>query len=395
MEYTISEKMAGLKPSAIREMFKYAADPAVISLAAGSPSSEALPVEEIKRLTRELLEDNPYLALQYGLSEGYIPLRDYMKKFLAERYQSFDPSIDDLFIVSGAQQTIDLTCKVLCNEGDAVICENPSFIGALNAFRSYNTRLVGVDVESDGISIEKLEDALKANPNTRFIYLIPNFQNPTGITMSLEKRKACYALAQKYNTIILEDNPYGDLRFAGEPLPTIKSMDTDGRVIYAGTFSKILSPGIRVGIACAPQGLMGRLVVAKQCTDVHSSMLSQMLAYYFITQCDMESHLANLRTVYARKCSLMLSELDRSLGNMLELTRPQGGLFIWATMPGMENTDELATCLVRDHKVCVVPGSTFCAQMNTPTSSFRLNFSTPTDEQIVEGIGRLTQALKK
>ncbi|MDR2931630.1 MAG: PLP-dependent aminotransferase family protein, partial [Oscillospiraceae bacterium] len=266
-------------------------------------------------------------------------------------------------------------------------CEEPSFIGSLNTFRSYNAHLVGIPLEEDGLDIAALEKALKDNPDTKFIYVIPNFQNPTGITMSLEKRKAVYALAKKYGTLILEDNPYGDLRFAGEKLPAIKSMDTDGIVFYAGTFSKILSPGIRVGYLIAPKDAMGKLVVAKQCTDVHTSMLGQTLCHRFITEYDVDAHIESLKETYEHKCNLMLNEMKKHLPDTMTWTKPTGGLFIWATLPQGVDSADFAMRLIQEKKVCIVPGSAFnVADPDAVSHSARFNFSTPTDDNIVKAI---------
>ncbi|NLK71217.1 MAG: PLP-dependent aminotransferase family protein [Clostridiales bacterium] len=288
MNYIFSDRIAGLQASAIREILKFTAFPDVISFAAGNPAPEAFPVEEVSRISAELLKENPVLALQYSITEGYTPLRDLLKKTMAEKNCFSDN--DELIVTAGAQQGMELSCKVLCNEGDTLICEAPSFIGSLNAFKSYKVNLVGVELEDDGINLEKLEDVLKANSNIKVLYLIPNFQNPTGNTMSLEKRKAVYELAKKYNFIIIEDNPYGDLRFAGEDIPTIKSLDTDGRVIYVGSFSKILAPGLRVGYVSAPKEIIQKMVVCKQVSDVHTNIWAQVICERFMTTCDLNSH---------------------------------------------------------------------------------------------------------
>lgn len=394
MEYHVSDKMVRLKPSAIREIFKYAADPSVISLAGGNPAPETLPVEKLRGFLSEILAKDPMTALLYSQSEGHPPLRKAVREFAAERYGAVK-DFDDVMIVSGAQQCMDLTTKVLCNEGDAVICESPSFIGSLNCFRSHGVKLVGVELEHDGISLEQLEQALKANANVRFIYLIPNFQNPTGITMSLEKRREVLRLAKKYNTMILEDNPYGDLRFSGGEIPSIKTFDDDGRVIYAGTFSKILSTGIRVGYMVAPTGLMPQLVVAKQCVDVHTSMLAQLLVLRFLETCDMNAHIEGQKKTYAHKCGLMLRLIDELFPKSVSRTRPEGGLFIWCGVPGHIDGAEFALRLVREHKVCVVPGSTFCVEENARSAAFRLNFSMPNDAQIETGIRACAALLKE
>lgn len=393
MQYTISTKMNDMRPSAIREIFKFAADPSVISLAAGSPAPEALPVEAIQRIMSEVMVDEPTAALQYSQSEGHPPFRAALREYLSKSYDIIRDT-DDILVTSGAQQCMDFATKTLCNEGDTIICEEPSFIGSLNTFRSYGTNLVGVPLEDDGISIEGLENALITSKNVRMIYLIPNFQNPTGITMSLEKRKAVYKLAQKYDTIILEDNPYGDLRFAGDPLPCIKSMDTDGRVLYAGTFSKILAPGIRVGYLVAPEGLFSKLTVAKQCVDVHTSMLAQLLCHRFLLQTDMPDHLEKMSKIYAHKCGLMLKEMDEHFPSSMTYTRPQGGLFIWATMPDNMDSSIFATRLVKECKVAIVPGTAFCTNVDEKSSALRFNFSTPTDENMIEGIRRTAKLLQ-
>lgn len=390
----VSNKMEPLKPSVIREFFKFTADPTVISLAAGSPAPEALPVDAIQRMMREVIQEQPTAALQYSVSEGHPPLRAKLREYLAEYYGLIHGD-DQVMVTTGAQQCMDLVAKVLCNEGDTVICEDPSFTGSLNCFRSYGAKLAGVPLEEDGINIEKLEAALKAPGRVAFIYLIPNFQNPSGITMSLEKRGAVYALAQRYDVAILEDNPYGDLRFAGEPIPAIKSMDTDGRVLYAGTFSKILSPGIREGYLVAPADIFGKLVVAKQCVDVHTCMLSQLLCLRFLAQTDMTAHLREMSAIYAHKCGLMLGEIAKSFPESVKWTRPEGGLFIWCTMPQGADGAKVSEQLALEKKVAVVPGGAFSVEGGTCANCYRLNFSTPTDENIVKGIAACAELMNE
>ncbi|MDE5991993.1 MAG: PLP-dependent aminotransferase family protein, partial [Oscillospiraceae bacterium] len=259
MDYSFSNKVTGLKASAIREILKFTAFPDVISFAAGNPAPEAFPADAVKEITERILTENPVAALQYSITEGYTPLRDTLKKRLASQ-NSYNGDIDDLIITSGGQQGNELSCKVFLNEGDTLICESPSFIGSLNSFKSYNVNLVGVEMDDEGIDLEKLEAAIKSNPNVKVIYLIPNFQNPTGKCMSFARRKEVYELAKKYDVMILEDNPYGEIRFEGENIPSIKSLDTDGRVIYVGSFSKVLAPGIRVGFVSAPKEVIQKIV---------------------------------------------------------------------------------------------------------------------------------------
>lgn len=395
MNYKFSDKVTGLQASAIREILKFTSDPEVISFAAGNPAPEAFPKKKIAEISAEIFKEDPILALQYSVTEGYNPLRNLLKEQM-EAKGCFNPEVDDLIITSGAQQSNEFACKVLCNEGDTLITESPSFIGSLNAFRSYNVALKGVELESDGINLEKLEEALKESSGQKLLYLIPNFQNPTGGTMSLEKRKAVYELACKYDAIILEDNPYGDLRIAGEDVPSIKSMDREGRVIYSGSFSKILAPGLRVGYACAPKEIIQKMVICKQVADVHTAIWSQVVCYKFMQQCDMEAHFASLREIYRRKCNLMLENMDKHFSKKIKYTRPEGGLFIWCDLPAGSNMPEFCTKAVRDYKIAVVPGTAFMINETDETTSFRLNFSTPTDEQIVKGIeilGKMTREM--
>lgn len=395
MDYIFSDKVAGLQASAIREILKFTADPQVISFAAGNPAPEAFPVQKISEISADILSNNPVAALQYSLTEGHTPLRNMLKESLEEK-GCFNPSADDLIITSGAQQANELSCKVLCNNGDTILCESPSFIGSLNSFRSYDVKLEGIEQEEDGINIEKLENALKTGKNIKLLYVIPNFQNPTGRTMSLEKRKAVYALAQKYNIIILEDNPYGDLRFEGEDIPPIKSMDTDGRVIYSRTFSKILAPGLRVGYVSAPKPIIQKIIVCKQVSDVHTNIWAQLVCERFLKECDINEHLSGLRKIYKHKCSLMLSCIEKEFSSKIKVTKPQGGLFIWATLPSDCDMMNFCTRAVQEYKTAVVPGTAFMINDDDKTTSFRLNFSTPTDEQIAEGckkIGKLSKEM--
>ena len=393
MQYTFSDKIATLQPSAIREILKFTADPEVIPFAAGNPAPEAFPTGLVAEITSSIFAEKPIAALQYSITEGYPPLRAQLKDMIRTRYQ-VGREFDELIIVSGAQQGVELATKVLCNEGDTVICEKPSFIGSLNSFKSYNVNLVGIELQDDGLDIDALEAALKANKNVRFIYLIPNFQNPSGKTMSLEKRKAAYALAKRYGTMILEDNPYGDLRFEGEDIPAVKSFDEDGIVLYCGSFSKILSPGLRVGFVCAPSPVVQKMVVAKQAADVHTGILSQMICAEFLTRVDFNEHIKHLREIYRKKCALMLSGMDASFGGKVEYTRPQGGLFLWCTLP--KGADMMGFCTEAVHrKVAVVPGTAFMTSEQDETTSFRMNYSTPTDVQIEKGVEILSKLIRE
>ncbi len=394
MEYKFSDKVTGLQASAIREILKFTSDPEVISFAAGNPAPEAFPTERIAEISAELLRDDPVLALQYNITEGYTPLRDFLKSWMTEK-NCFHKEFDELIVTSGGQQANELSCKVLLNEGDTLLCESPSFIGSLNAFRSYNVNLVGIDMEADGIDLEKLENALKTEKNVKILYLIPNFQNPTGRTMSLAKRKAVYELACKYDFIILEDDPYGELRFAGENVPTIKSLDTEGRVIYSSTFSKIISSGFRTGFVSAPAPIIQKMIVCKQVSDVHSNIWAQVVSHRFMTTVDREAHFSKLRDIYRKKCDLMCSYIENGFSKDISYIKPQGGLFIWCTLPDSCDMNAFCTKAVKDYKVAIVPGNSFSIRQDEVSKSFRLNYSTPTNEQIEKGMDILARMTRE
>lgn len=392
MEFTFSNKVSSLKPSAIREIFKSLTNPDVISFAAGNPSPLSFPTDKLQVLANEIFEQTPSAALQYGITEGYMPLREQVAKRLNDKF-SVGKDFDETIIVSGGQQGIDLTCKVLCNEGDTVVCETPSFIGALNAFRSYGVNLKGIDVGNDGIDPDELENVLKNDNKVKLIYLIPTFQNPAGITMSLEKRKAVLEIAKKYNVPILEDNPYGELRFEGQDVPTLKSMDDQGIVIYCGSFSKVLSAGMRVGFLCGHKDLIQKIVVVKQTNDVHTNQFFQMLCSKFIETYGLDDHIKTINDLYRENCHLMLSQMDKLFPDTVKFTRPEGGLFLWCSMP--EGTDmDLFIKKTVQANVAVVPGSTFMPNITDKTYSFRMNYSMPTKEQIITGVERIASVIK-
>ena len=393
MQYKISEKFKNLKPSAIREIFKSLGTPGSISFAAGNPNPNSFPVKEMRTIADSIFENEPTTALQYGITEGYAPLRTLVTERLKRVYNIGTPD-DDLIIVTGGQQGIELTCKVMCNEGDVVICENPSFIGALNSFRSLGAKLVGVPLDDDGINLEALEAAFKSNPNAKILYTIPTFQNPAGITTCLEKRKAVLELAEKYDILILEDNPYGDLRFTGKDVPTYKSMDTTGRVLYCGSFSKVLSAGMRIGFLCANKELISKIVVAKQVEDVHTNVFFQMICAKYIAEYDLEKHIATIREMYRHKAGLMIDALDKYMPKEVKFTRPEGGIFLWCSLPKSIKLDEFVK-RAGEKNVFVVPGTAFCADTEEESHSFRLNYSMPSDEEIERGIKILADIAKE
>lgn len=393
MEYKFSERVLTLKPSAIREIFKYAADPTYISLSAGNPAPEAFPVKPLAEISAKLMAENPILALQYSTTEGYTPLRDHLRAYMREKHNT-GRDFDDILITSGAQQIMDLFTKSILNEGETVLTEAPSFIGTLNDFRSYRAKLIGIPMDTDGMNMEALEKALRTEKNVKFIYTIPNFQNPSGITMSLEKRKKLYNLAKQYGVMILEDNPYGDLRYAGEALPTIKSFDEEGIVLYAGSFSKVISPGMRVGYAIGPKPVLAKMTVCKQGQDVHTNIWSQVLCHRFMTEYDYEAHLDGLRALYTKKRAFLLDLMEKNLAPHITWDPFDGGLFAWCHLPaGVDMQAFVQKAL--EKKVCVVPGTAFLTDENEPCDAFRINFSTPTDEQLQKGIELLGEAVRE
>ncbi len=392
MDYYFSKRISELQPSAIREILKATQDPSIIPFAAGNPDEAAFPIDAVQKISADIFEKNPVTALQYGVTEGYKPLIDRLTAFVKDRY-NIGKDFDSLIVTSGAQQVMDLATKALCDFGDTVICECPSFIGSLNCFRSYGCKLAGVPVEADGMNIEELEKAIQKAVNPRFIYTIPNFQNPSGATMSLEKRKAVYELAKKYGLLILEDNPYGDLRVSGEDVPSIKSFDEDGIVIYAGSFSKLLAPGIRVGYIVAPSQIIAKMTVGKQAADVHTPVFSQMLVDMWMEQNDVDAHIEKIRGIYREKLNLMCDLIDSELGDFVKYVRPEGGLFVWCELPeSVDMLEFVKECIA--NKVAVVPGTAFMIN-DEHTNCFRMNFSTPSKEKIVEGMKILGKVKEK
>lgn len=384
-----AKRVSSLKASTIREIFKVLGDKEMISFAGGVPAPELYPARELSEISRDILLNNPVGALQYGITEGYYPLREVTS---ARMRATGALGGDSLIITSGAQQAIDLTAKVLVNDGDIVACEEPSFIGGLNSFRSYNARLAGIPMEEDGMDLDRLESLLKRE-RIKLVYTIPNFQNPTGITMSLEKRGHLLSLAKKYDFYILEDNPYGELRFSGEDVPSIKSLDDSGRVIYCGSYSKILSPGLRLGWCIAPEDILEKIVVVKQVNDVHTNIFAQMIAYEYLTRFSIEEYIENARQVYGRRCALMLKSMDENFPDYCDYTRPRGGIFLWCTLPEGADSSALFKSAVQ-RKVAFVPGNACMVDADSPSRHFRLNYSTASDEKIVEGIKRLAEVIK-
>ena len=390
--YSLSKKFAGMKPSATREILKVTSEPGMIAFAGGSPAIAAFPCEEVTKLSNEILTENPVSALVYGVSEGYEPLRKTVKEWLKRR-ENVGSDDDTVIITAGGTQVMDIATRILTSEGDTVICEEPSFVGSLNCFRSHGLKLAGVPIDSDGMNIEKLKEVIKANPEAKFIYTIPNFQNPGGTTLSLEKRKAMYELALENDLVIVEDNPYGNLRVAGEDVPAIKSFDTEGIVIYAGSFSKILAPGIRVAYAVVPNKMAGAFTIGKQVSDVHTGVLNQMIVSRWFDEYDVDAHIEKIKLIYRKKLNLMCDCLDKYCPQ-LEYVRPEGGLFIWAKLPDGVDMMSYVKELIK-YKVAVVPGSSFMTDDTAPCDYIRLNFSTPSEENIEKGVEIMGRVLKE
>ncbi len=385
-----SDKVKHLEASAIREIFKLLAKPGIISFAGGAPDPELFPKKEFAEIAKEILETQGNTALQYGITEGYAPLREWVKNRLVS--QGVLKNEDDVIIGSGGQQGIDLATKSLINPGDGIICEEPSFIGGLNCFRSYNAELYGVRVLDDGIDTEALEETLKVHKNVKVLYTISTFQNPSGITISLEKRKKILELADKYDFLIYEDNPYGELRFEGEEIPTLKSMDKSGRVIYFGSFSKILAPGMRLGFVSAPAPLLERMIICKQTEDVHTNVLSQMIAYEFVSRYSIDEHIKKLREAYGKKCKYMMDAMDKYFPEDVKHTHPEGGLFLFCTLPeGFDSKELMKKALERN--VAFVPGTSCMIDDKAVYNTFRMNYSTASEEDIEKGIKTLGEVI--
>ena len=388
-----SDRVKPMKGSAIREMFKRMADPEIISLAGGNPASELFPADELSKIAGKILMTSPTQALQYGTTDGYPKMKDCAIARAKEAGAYNDG--DAVIIMTGANQGIDLTAKAIINKGDKIIVENPSFIGSLNAFRTYECELLGVDVEADGMDVCKLEETLKANPDAKLLYTIPTFQNPTGTTMSLEKRKRLIELTNRYNVLILEDNPYGDLRFNGEDVATLKSLDTENRVIYCGSFSKILSPGMRLGYVIGPAPILGKVEMLKQVNDVHTPMMTQLMCVQFMKKYNIDTYIEKNRKLYKEKCDCMIAAMEEYFpkGKVI-WTVPDGGIFLWCKCPTISDVSELVEkCL--EKKVAIVPGSNFAIDQNLPSNQFRLNYSSAKLEDIKEGVKRLGEVLSE
>ena len=392
MQYSYSDRIKDIRPSAIREILKYAAThPGVIALSTGSPSDEAVPVEEIHEISEWIFKEMPLAGLQYSMTEGYPALRESTKKRLKEAF-NIGKDFDDVIITTGGQQGLSLAPNVLCNPGDTVIVEAPTFVSGINAMRIHGANVVGIEMDDEGMDLEKLKKAIETEPNVKMLYLIPTFQNPSGKTMSLARRKAIYELCVKHGIIILEDNPYGELRFRGEDIPTFKSMDEEGIVIYNGSYSKVLSAGMRIGFVMAQKDLLQRLTVAKQFSDCHTNIFFQIVTDRWLRTADVNAHIEKIRKIYRERCDFMLDLLEKHMDKRVTWTHPDGGLFLWCTLPEGCDSQELSE-IALEKGVAFVPGRDFMVDSDAPCRDFRLNFSTPSYENMEKGILRLAEAI--
>ena len=391
MEFRYSDKVLGMRPSIIRELLKQMSDPSLISFAGGNPAADSFPVADIRAFSDKLLETDPVGMLQYSVTEGYGPLRQACRAFANRKWPVVKKS-DEVIITSGSQQVIEFMAKLLCNEGDVVAVEEPAFLGAYNSMRSFGAVLRGVPLQPDGVDLEALEAAFAAEPKPKFFYCIPNFQNPTGYTTSAAKRKAIYELAVKYGVPVLEDDPYGALRLSGEDVPPIKHFDETGAVVYAGSFSKILCPGMRLAYCAGQPEFITKMVTAKQGSDVHTNVWAQRVCERMLRETDMNAHIARLQAIYRKKANHMMAQLDEKLSGAVSYVRPEGGMFIWAKLPDEAPAGEFARrCL--EKKLAVVPGSAFYTDSAVDQPFVRLNFSTPTKEQIDRGVAVMAEVL--
>ncbi len=388
---SLSKRVRPLEASAIREMFKLMGQADIISFAGGIPSPEVYPTDTLAKISENILATNGQFTLKYGVTEGYAPLIDQVVS--NNKSNGIDKDFDATIITTGAQQGIDLAAKSLIDPGDGIIVESPTFVGTLNSLRSYEATLYGVPVQDDGIDLEATEEILKTK-KIKFIYTIPTFQNPTGITMCLEKRKKLLALAEEYDCLILEDNPYGELRFKGDYIPTIKSFDESGRVIYVGSFSKTLSPGLRVGFLVGHTDLIERVIVVKQANDVHTPLLPQMIISQYMAENSMDEHISRGCESCKEKCNAMLDAMDRHFPDKAVYTRPDGGIFLWVTLPEGVDTGALLKKAI-ERKVAFVPGNSFMVNAAEPSNCFRLNFTTMSNDKIEQGIKILGDLLKE
>lgn len=387
MDSIFSDRITDVPRSFIREILKVALDREVISFAGGLPNRELFPAEEIREATDKVFSIHGRDIFQYSSSEGYPKLREY----IAERYRqkkNLDISVDDILITSGSQQGLDLMGKILLNDGDSLIIEEPGYLGAIQAFSIYKPKFLPVPVSDEGMNAEKLREALSSKP--KMMYTVPNYQNPSGISYSRENRIKVSEILRGTNVILIEDDPYGDLRFAGEARQSFKELLPDNTVML-GSFSKTIVPGFRLGWIVAPKRIMDKLIVAKQAADLHTSHFTQAIIYQYLKDNDVDVHIGKIREAYGKQCRAMIRSIGKNFPPGVTHTTPEGGMFLWAELPQGATALELFELAVKD-KVIFVPGDPFYVK-KTGTRTMRLNFSCVDEKTIELGISRLGRAM--
>ncbi len=392
-----ASRLDNVETSAIRELFKLLGTPGIISFAGGFPDSAMFDVEGLKEASAKALNEEPGGALQYGATEGYEPLRTQLSAFMKTKGVDVDPS--GLIVTTGSQQALDLLGKTLISPGDKVIVEGPTFLATIQCFRLYGAHLISAPVDANGVKTDELEKLI-AEHKPKFVYLIPTFGNPSGAMLSLERRKKVLEMAVKYQTLIVEDDPYGDLYFGEAPPPSIMSLSQDVPgsrefIAHCGSLSKVLSPGLRIGWMIAPAELLAKATMCKQFSDAHTSTFAQATAAQYLKSGRMPATLANVRKVYGERARAMGAALKRELGDAIEFTQPNGGLFFWARLTGANGKLADANVLAKkaiEQLVAFVPGAPFFAE-NPDVATLRLSFATANVEKIEEGIARLGKAV--
>jgi 2-aminoadipate transaminase len=381
--------MDTIPKSFVREILKVTQDPQVISFAGGLPNPRFFPTEEIARAAEAVLAAGTS-PLQYGTTEGYAPLREFITRRYRDK-QGLDVSPDEILITNGSQQALDLVGKVLIDKGDAIAIERPAYLGAIQAFAAYEPTFCPVPLTDEGADLDRLQAVLDGH-RTKFFHTVINFQNPSGISYSHARREQLAGLLERYDTLVLEDNPYGELRFEGEPVPSMRTWLGD-RVVLLGSFSKIVAPGLRLGWVCARREIMDRLATAKQAGDLHSNSLCQRVLHHYLTHNDIDRHIVTICAAYASQRDAMIAAIERHCPAEVRFTRPQGGMFLWMTLPPKLGVLKLFEHAVRE-KVAFVPGTPFFVDAGG-TDNLRLNFSNADVDRIDEGIARLGRIMKQ